>query len=235
MGRGGLGSLVNVQPTDERQQKHVWVYARCHEWKQDIAMRANGCWVLKKSSASGGQSPAAGGQSPASGGQTGAMGMRSVGPWPHAWCSRGPRVPGGHLCMVGARNRHTRGPSIARGIQLGRMAAVPRRANNHRLSKRNQRILASDGGWAFTGMRCGGTGAVCVAMRSNGHGRAEDGRILRAIPTATPLSCRSLVATKANPMPVLWWLKSKDAELPPQSSSYSVGELRTGGCGFEDV
>ena len=58
VGRGGPGSLVPEQPTEERLQKHAWLYTRCHEWKRDVATRANGFWVLKKSPASGGQAGA---------------------------------------------------------------------------------------------------------------------------------------------------------------------------------
>ncbi len=64
VGRGGPGSLVSAQPTDACQQKHAWVYTRCHEWKRDIATRANGFWVLKKSPASGGQTAASDAETP---------------------------------------------------------------------------------------------------------------------------------------------------------------------------
>ena len=50
VGRGGPGSLVSVPP-EGRQKLHSWLYTRCYEWKRDVATRANGFWVFKKTPA----------------------------------------------------------------------------------------------------------------------------------------------------------------------------------------
>ena len=48
MGRGGLGNLVSGsgESISGRHLEHAWTYTRVHEYKRDIAMRANGMWVL---------------------------------------------------------------------------------------------------------------------------------------------------------------------------------------------
>ena len=52
-------------PPEGRQQLHSWLYTRCYEWKRDVATRANGFWVFKKTPASGGgQGAAAGAEKP---------------------------------------------------------------------------------------------------------------------------------------------------------------------------
>ena len=63
MGRAGHGSFVVWKNTEALPDgmSNAWVYNRCNEYKKDIAVRANGMWVL----ASG--QPASGGTESASG------------------------------------------------------------------------------------------------------------------------------------------------------------------------
>ena len=53
IGRGGRGSLLssgsNTLP-EGRQQAHSWVFNRGNDYKRDVAIRANGFWVLKSAS-----------------------------------------------------------------------------------------------------------------------------------------------------------------------------------------
>ena len=49
MGRGGSGTLTNVQPTG-RHANHSWVFNRITEFKRDVAIRANGYLVSKSAS-----------------------------------------------------------------------------------------------------------------------------------------------------------------------------------------
>ena len=49
IGRGGPGNLVSSESGESisgRRLEHAWTYTRVHEYKRDIAMRANGMWVL---------------------------------------------------------------------------------------------------------------------------------------------------------------------------------------------
>ena len=75
MGRAGCGSFVIWKNTEAPPNgiSNAWVYNRCSEYKKDIAVRANGMWVL----ASGGTEPASGGTEPASG-STEPPSMRSL-------------------------------------------------------------------------------------------------------------------------------------------------------------
>ena len=54
MGRGGRGTLYSSTsenaPPQGRQERHCWTFNRGTEWKRDIAIRANGNWVLKSAS-----------------------------------------------------------------------------------------------------------------------------------------------------------------------------------------
>ena len=62
MGRAGHGSFVVRKNTEAEELPHgmsnAWVYNRCSEYKKDIAVRANGMWVLASGEpASGGTEP----------------------------------------------------------------------------------------------------------------------------------------------------------------------------------
>ena len=49
IGRGGPGTLVSSESGESisgRPLEHAWTFNRVHEYKRDIAMRANGMWVL---------------------------------------------------------------------------------------------------------------------------------------------------------------------------------------------
>ena len=49
IGRGGPGNHVSSESGESisgRRLEHAWTYTRVHEYKRDIAMRANGMWVL---------------------------------------------------------------------------------------------------------------------------------------------------------------------------------------------
>ena len=60
MGRAGHGSFVVWKNTEALPDgmSNAWVYNRCSEYKKDIAVRANGMWVLASGEpASGGTKP----------------------------------------------------------------------------------------------------------------------------------------------------------------------------------